>query len=253
MPNELEATISLITQNLNGQSQKYEGLLLLKSFVSQCQLDVIEQKGALWMSLCTKVCGQKKPAVAVCLAYDIIGDLLERSLHIPELGKSISSTLLSKVIESIAGQSPECHLAALKCLQVCMRLYAGPCGSSRGIIERFLDALIDVDNMLVVRHVGKCYHLLQQIRGGGVHGIKSKDAWALLQLKYIHVLHDAMDAIYSHTSETADGNMPGDSNELKKALEKWPKLNVSAEPMARATALFTRFRNTCEFLRVALR
>lgn len=252
-PNELESTVSQITNNLNSHAQKYEGLLLLKSFVSQCQLDVLEQKGGLWISLCTKICGQKKPAAAVCLAYDILVDLLERSLHVPELGKSIANNLLSKVIETVAGQSSECQLAALKCIEACMRLYPGPCGSSRGIIERLLDALIDDGDLAVVRQTGKCHHLLQQVRGGGTQGIKSKDAWALLQLKLVHVLHESLDALYSHTSETADGNVHGAGAELTKALEKWPKLNLSAEPVARVTALFNRFRNECEFLRIALR
>lgn len=249
----MESTVSLITNSLNSQSQKYEGLLLLKSFVSQCQLDVIEQKGGLWISLCTKICAQKKPAAAVCLAYDIVIDLLERSVHVPELGKSIANNLLGKVIETIGGQSSECRLVALKCIEACMRLYPGPCGSSRAIIERYLDALIDDSDVAVVRQTGRCHHLLQQVRGGGTQGIKSKDAWALLQLKLVHVLHEALDGIYSHTSETADGNSLGASDELKKALEKWPKLSLSAEPVARATALFNRFRNVCEFLRVALR
>lgn len=252
-PNELESTVSLITNSLNSHGSKYEGLLLLKTFVAQCQLDVIEQKGGLWISLCTKVCGQKKPAAAVCLAYDILIDLLERSVHVPELGKSIANNLLSKVVETVGGQAPECHLAALKCIEACMRLYPGPCGSSRGIIERFLDSLIDDSDVAVVRQTGKCHHLLQQVRGGGTQGIKSKDAWALLQLKLVHVMHEALDAIYSHTSETADGNVHGTSDELAKALEKWPKLNLSAEPVARVTALFNRFRNLCEFLRIALR
>lgn len=189
----------------------------------------------------------------VCLAYDILIDLFERSVNVPELSKSIANNLLSKVIETIGGQSPECHSSALKCIEACMRLYSGPCGSSRGIIERFLDALIDDTDIAVVRLVGKCHHLLQQVRGGGTQGIKSKDAWSLLQLKLVHVLHESLDAIYSHTSETADGNVHDTSDELTKALVKWPKLNLSAEPVARVATLVNRFRNLCEFLRVALR
>lgn len=249
----MESTIALITNNLNSHDQKYEGLLLLKTFATQCQLDVIEQKGSLWISLCTKVCAQKKPAAAVCLAYDILIDLLEKSIHVPDLSKSIANNLLSKLIETVNGLSAECHLAALKCIDTCMRLYAGPCGSLRGIIERFLDTLIDDSDVAVVRQTGKCHHLLQQVRGGGTQGVKSKDAWALLQLKLVYVLHEALDAIYSHTSETADGNVHGASDELMKAVEKWPKLTLSAEPVARVTMLFNRFRNLCEFLRVALR
>ena len=77
---------------------KYRGLLLLKAFLKQCPLDIFEQKATLWINLCTKVCAQRKPGNAVGLAYDVLGDILEISVHIPELAKSIP---LSKIIETI--------------------------------------------------------------------------------------------------------------------------------------------------------
>lgn len=47
--------------------------MLLNAFLPQCSLDVFEQKGALWITLCTKICAQKKPAESVALSYEVLG------------------------------------------------------------------------------------------------------------------------------------------------------------------------------------
>lgn len=241
--------VSLITNSLNAHKKKYEGLLLLKSFLSQCQLDIVEQKGAIWLSSCAKICAQKKPAANVSLSYDVIGDILAKSVHIPDLGKSISSNLLGKIIESVNDLSPECHLAALRCLEICMKLYAGPCGSSRTIIERFLTNFIDSNNRTVVIQSAKCLHLLQQVRGGGTQGLSQKAAWSLLQVQLLGSLHETLDQIYANTSETYDNqNLGGEQVTLKTT-----ELRLSAEPVERATQLVTRLQNLCEFLRIVLR
>lgn len=244
----MDITVTLITNSLNSHEKKFEGLLLLRTFVTQCQLDIIEQKGSLWLSLCTKICMQKKPLSTVSLSYDVISNILTKSIIIPDLSKTISSTLLSKIIESVNGLPSECYFAALKCLEICMKLYAGPCGSSRGIIDRFLCGLVDSTNRSLVLQAGKCLHLLQQVRGGGggVQGMSQKGAWSLLQSQLLGSLHRILDDIYANTMETYDGNM-GDAITLKIA-----ELNLSAEPLERAVQLVTRFKNLCEYLRVAL-
>lgn len=189
---------------------------------------------------------QKKPSAAVSLSYEVISGILTKSIIIPDLGKTISSTLLSKIIESVNGLPSECHFAALKCLETCMKLYAGPSGSSRGIIDRFLCGLVDTTNHSLALQTAKCLHLLQQVRGGGVQGMSQKGAWSLLQSQLLGSLHRTLDDIYANTMETYDGNT-GESVTLKTT-----ELNLSAEPLERATQLVTRFQNLCEYLRVAL-
>lgn len=239
--------MTLITNGLNSHQKKFEGLLLLRSFLSQCQLDIIEQKGSLWLSLCTKICMQKKPSAVVSLSYEVISDILTKSIIIPDLGKTISSTLLSKIIESINGLPSECHFAALKCLEICMKLYSGPSGLSRGIIDRFLCGLVDSTNHSLVLQTAKCLHLLQQVRGGGAQGMSHKGAWYALQSQLLGSLHRTLDDIYANTMETYDGN-----DTVQMVTLKTTELNLSIEPLERATQLVTRFKNLCEYLRVAL-
>lgn len=240
--------MSLITNCLNSHDKKHEGLLLLQSFLLQCQLDVIEQKGNLWLSLCTKICAQKKPAATVCLSYEIINDILAKSVHIPDLGKAISSNLLSKIIESVNGLPAECHLAALKCLENCMKQYAGPCGSSRAIIDRFLGTFIDSTNPVLVNNSGKCLLQLQQVRGGNVQGTSLKSAWSNLQLQILGSLHVILNQLFANTAETYDGYNFDEEISTLKVVE----LNLSPEPVERATQLLTRFKNLCEYLRIVL-
>lgn len=243
----------MITNNINNQSTSYEALLLLKSFLSQVQLDLVEQKGVVWLSQCVKICNQKYSSSATLLAYNLIEDFLEKSVHIPDLGKAITSNLLSKIIESIQGLPRECFLSALKCVETCMRIYPGSCGASRGIIERFLENFIDENDVGLVQRVGKCHHMLQQVRGGGNQGIKQKDSWSIHQLRLIHLIHDVLDLIFQHTSETVDGNVPIDNEDLKKAIARWPSLKLITDPLPRITALFIRLRNLCKFLQITLR
>lgn len=243
--------VSQISYQLNNVSSKYEGLLLLRAFLPQCSLDLIEQKGALWLTICTKVCLQKKPTNAVLVAYDVIIKLLERSVHVPDLAKAITGNLLAKIIESVCVVPSQCQLAALGCLQVCMNLYPGPSGSSRGAIERHLASFVDQTDAVLVQEAGKCLLLLQQIRGSGSQGVSQKGAWAALQMQLLGSLHANLDQIYAKTAETHDaGHFGGVDGE--EALLKVPELALSPEPMTRATQLVTRFGNLCQYLRIAL-
>lgn len=244
----MDSIVSLITNCLNSYDKKHEGLLLLQSFLVQCQLNLIEQKGNLWLSLCTKICVQKKPAVTVCLGYEVINDILVKSIHIPDLGKNIASNSLSKIVESIIGSSPECHLAALKCLETCMKLYAGPSGASRVIIDRFLGTFIDSRNHALVIQSGKCLIQLQQVRGGSVHGHSVKSTWSDLQSQLLGSLHTILNQLFEKTTETYDGFNFDDELTTLKTVE----FNLSPEPVQRATQLLTRFENIIDYLRIAL-
>lgn len=246
--NELETIISLITNSLNSHNKKHDGLLLLKSFLAQCQLDIVEQKGQLWLSLCTKICAQKKPAATIAVACDVINEILAKSVHIPDLGKAVSSNLLGKIIESAVGLPPECHLAAMKCLENCMKYYAGPSGSSRGAIERFLGQFIDSTNRPAVIRSAKCWLQLQQVRGGSAQGTSVKTAWTNLQSQILGSLHGLLNQLFANAAETYDGFNFDDEIATLNVVE----LNLSPEPVERATQLSTRFRNLCEYLRVAL-
>lgn len=78
---ELESVTSHLTNLMNNFATKHQGLMLLNAFLPQCSLDVFEQKGALWITLCTKICAQKKPAESVALSYEVLGKCLFNSIR----------------------------------------------------------------------------------------------------------------------------------------------------------------------------
>lgn len=211
----------------------------------QCPLAVLEQKGALWISLCTKICVQKQPIDCIPLAYNVLGKLLEKSTHIPDLGKSIASNLLSKIVESTVNVPPSAALAAMKCLEICMRTYPGPCGVVKGYIAKSHLKVIDTHNEIELEQAAKCLHLLQQVRGGGAQGISHKNSWTEYQLQLIGTLHEHFDLLFANAAETFDGS------NVKERLNI-PELNLRPEPVIRASQLITRITNLTEFLRVML-
>lgn len=184
----------------------------------------------------------------ICLSYEVANDILLKSVFIPDLGKAIANNLLSKLIESVNVVPSECHLAALKCLENCMKLYAGPSGASRGIIDRFIGNFIDSTSQELVFQSGKCLLQLQQIRGGSVQGTSLKSAWSNLQSQLLVSLHALLNQLFVNTTETYDGVNFDDETSVVKAVE----LNLSPEPIERTTQLLTRFKNLCEYIRIAL-
>lgn len=68
--------MSHISNLLNDSATKLQGLLLLNSFLPQCPLDIFEQKGALWITLSTKVLVQRKPHTTVSLALCVLSKFI---------------------------------------------------------------------------------------------------------------------------------------------------------------------------------
>lgn len=62
---------------MNTPSTRESGLLLLDSYLPQCTLDVLEEKGSSWIMLCVKTCSQKSPVNAVPLAYEVLSNTFE--------------------------------------------------------------------------------------------------------------------------------------------------------------------------------
>lgn len=76
------------------------------------------------------------------------------------------STILEKVIEEIKStyfNSPKAEVV-LECLFTCLRTYAGPCGSRKIPLEKYLCTYVDSEiSTSTVRLAGKCLNSLQQV------------------------------------------------------------------------------------------
>lgn len=91
-------------------------------------------------------------------------------------------------------------------------------------------------------------HILQ-IRGGGNQRIIHKNAWALYQTQLIRSIHNIYDLLFAHISETFEYTQ---SSEYEIPKLPYDDNLSNVEPIARAITLFTRFKNLCTYLEVAL-
>ncbi|XP_055371693.1 proline-, glutamic acid- and leucine-rich protein 1 [Condylostylus longicornis] len=245
---QAEAVYQNIAQKINKQQSQEEGLILLHCFLTQCNLDIIEQKGIMWTTTCLKICSQNRGNSLVSLAYEILGILLEKSCNIPELAKSFSGNYVGKICEMLRLSEPNSYLSTLKCLSICLKNYPGSCGGgSRNLIEQFLiKNFVDSSEQNFVKLSGICLHLLQQVKGGSAFGNSQKVSWKTYQLKLLGSLHNILDLLFINCAEYFD------FEKEEYNLDLYP-LNLSDEPLSRTGQLTTRFKNLVNYLMIAIR
>lgn len=192
---------------------------------------------------------QRKPIDAVSISYDVLAQLLAKAIHVPELTKAINSNLLAKIMETTLNLPTDlrsAQLAALHCLESAMRHYSGAAGIGKATTEKFILSFVDsVDDALVAAS-GRCLLLLQQTRGGGAQSAAHKLAWSQLQSFALGTLNELLDGCFANTSEFVD-TLQGTSDRLPLV-----PLQLSDEPVLRATQLTTRFQNVCKYLQISL-
>ncbi|XP_055906809.1 proline-, glutamic acid- and leucine-rich protein 1 [Eupeodes corollae] len=235
-----------ITSVLSKPATRREGLILLQCYLDQCPVDALEQKGVLWMTLALKACNSKESETVGELVYGVLKNLATKSVDIPDLSKAFISNFLNKIYDSLSTVVPCAYQSALECVETCLRLHPGPSGPSRGSIEKFLFKFTDSTDEVLTLWSGKCLHLLQQVRGGGVQGISHKAAWQSYQMKLLGSLHSLMDSAFSNCTELYDDSIEKDQLNIAP-------LELSDEPVKRAMQIYIRFRNLVKYLIAALR
>lgn len=125
-------------------------------------------------------------------------------------------------------------------------MFPGACAPVRGKLEKFILKFIDSTDENLVLWSAKCFHILQQIKGGSVEGLNAKQAWHFYQTKLIGNLHQLLEILFANVTEFYD-------DPIEKATLKIPALKLSDEPIARAYQAVTRFNNLVTFLKVALK
>ncbi|XP_055851289.1 proline-, glutamic acid- and leucine-rich protein 1 [Episyrphus balteatus] len=241
-----DSIVQHITSVLSKPATRHEGLVLLKCYLDQCPVEALEQKGHLWLTLALKACNPKELESVGELVYVVLKTLAIKSVDIPDLSKAFISNFLNKIYDSLSSVIPLAYQSALECIETCLRLHPGPSGPSRGSIEKFLLKFTDTTDENLSLLSGKCLHLLQQVRGGGVQGISQKAAWQNYQMKLLGSLHSLMDSAFANCTELYDDFVE------KEQLNIAP-LVLSDEPVKRAMQIYIRFRNLIRYLIAALR
>ena len=161
-----------------------------------------------------------------------------------DLNKTIQNKYVQKIVENIT-KSKSTSLEPLKCLEVLLKLHPGTCGISKNAIEAFCKGNVDSKSECLVEKSGKCLHLIQQTRGGGVSGGVYKKCWSEYQTQLIGTLEGLFSQLFK--------NVENVSVETPKSEKfKINDLKLSPEPITKFGQLMTRFGNICSFLEIAL-
>uniref|UniRef100_A0A1Q3EY87 Pre-rRNA-processing protein RIX1 N-terminal domain-containing protein n=1 Tax=Culex tarsalis TaxID=7177 RepID=A0A1Q3EY87_CULTA len=242
---ELESHFVKVGSLLGSAGTRDRGLTALAHLIPQCPLEVLEEKLQYYVNVCAKVCSQRGHVATVPLAYDVLKQLLLKSLESSELNKLIISNI-PKLLDNVSSNADSStHAATLDFLETAMRHYPGVTGSAKNRIESYLYSLVDSDDATVVNRTATCLLLLQQIRGGGQHGTLHKKTWDEYQCKLVDSIHELLGRVFEHTPETFD---------VDENLEclKLPALVVQDEPVDGARRIVTRLLNLICYLEKAV-
>ena len=238
---EIESNFSKIGTLLNVPKSRDRGLVILSNVISQCPLQVLEEKLQNYFNICIKVIGSKGDEKLYIYFSE---QLLTKAKDASELHKLAISNI-PKILEHFSKKLNPSSDSALKFLSTCMKYYPGVSGSMKNKIEDFLFSFVDSEEHMLVEEAGICLHLLQQIRGGGTHGSLHKKTWNEYQSRLIGSIHEILSQIFQHTFEM---------NEVTEDIEriKFPALIYSDEPLLCARQMCIRLTNILKFLEVTI-
>ncbi|KAI8114731.1 glutamic acid and leucine-rich protein 1, Proline [Lucilia cuprina] len=245
--NEGAEIVQNITSLLTKSTSRSLGLRLLTKYIDLCPIEVLEKKGNLWITLVLKAFNSQELNCDALLIFEVLGKIIKRSLHSTDLAKSFASTHISKVYENLTKVSQFQVKYALSCIETCLRTYPGSSGPSKGVLERFLWKNVDHLDGEVVQNCGKCLHLLQQVKGGGVQGVNHKTQWKNYQLQLIGGIHSVYNEMFSNCAEIYE-------EKIEQVKFPWEaeQHKFDAEPVRKAAQMYTRCHNMIKYLIIAL-
>lgn len=131
---------------LGSQEKRFEGLMLLKTVVDQCPVDILQNNILIWVQTILKILqhhgessGNRK------LAYKILKQVLQCLLNCPHLKREASTSVLPTLLDTLLESSidDEWIEQAADCLSAYIKYFPVTCGLKKDKIEEFLILLLD--------------------------------------------------------------------------------------------------------------
>ncbi|KAJ9601633.1 hypothetical protein L9F63_000241 [Diploptera punctata] len=246
--NAIQPIVSNINSKLNSATSRLEGLLLLKTFLPQCSIDIFGDNVMFWMQLCLKIgeVGLNKYE-ASNTAYQVLKILLQMSDHLPEIKRKISSGIVPKIIENFQHIKPEeVSLSVLDCLEQLMYKYGSACGQQRDVLEKCIIQYLDCKESDVVKRVAHCLAYLPLLGGGGAVGSSHIASWKQHQQTLCATLHGILDELFDDIREIPNSYSCATSKKLDL-----PEIKETSS-LVRVHILVTRFINISKCLQAML-
>ncbi|XP_071455324.1 proline-, glutamic acid- and leucine-rich protein 1-like [Hetaerina americana] len=173
----LAQIVADINSKLNDGNSRSEGLLLLRTFLSQCPDEIFSLNAYSWASQALSATERKlnendQKKVISDLPFAVLKQIVEFSGPFPVVTRQLS-LVVSKILRLLTGYEIQDFLAdgqsscvLLQCLQSCMKYYSAQCVAFKGAIENLLLGLIFCKNESVIHEASKCFLLLALINPG---------------------------------------------------------------------------------------
>ncbi|XP_067145403.1 proline-, glutamic acid- and leucine-rich protein 1-like [Centruroides vittatus] len=176
-PKTVENVISKIQLYLNQDTERLQGLSILRVLLKQCSSEVFIQNSYNWLRQAHKILQNDSRLLNKQLAFAFVKDILGHSRHFPELKKQfndISQSLITNVLKS---SIDELEVEGLECLKECMKYFPGACGIMKSQIEAHIWKILmnsDGENKEIA---ASCFALLVMCGGGGHNNVNYVLNW----------------------------------------------------------------------------
>lgn len=170
--------LKLLHDQLNRSKKcNLNSLLLLQLVVRQSPNVVLVENGLAWMDYLIKIIKVNVKRNISSLARDIVYDIIALVSQNSELSRKFASSQLANLIPALLATNENACVSSLKCLQLCMKNFRGPCRQLKIEIEQYLFGLFDSSDEEISKHVAKCFIMLPGLGGGGEKGVLYSKAW----------------------------------------------------------------------------
>lgn len=139
-------------------------------------------------------------------------------------------------------------VAALRCCEICLKLFPHDTYPYKGKIEQFLKKQICCLNNDTSIYVGKCFHLLQTVRDK--IGKNQKEQWSIYMQELLHSVHILLNQLYSKYSNNVTYTTKGSESGYNMILSDD---KLSKDLIEKYGQLYLQFRNIVNYLIIAIR
>ncbi|XP_069676657.1 proline-, glutamic acid- and leucine-rich protein 1-like [Periplaneta americana] len=248
-PNAIQPIVAYINNKLNTSTTRHEGLLLLKTFLPQCSVDLFGEYVVSWMEQCLKIReDDQNKKVFTNTSYQVLKILLQMSDSMPELKRPVSGLVVPKVIDNFQQILPkEAPLSVLECLEILMSNYGPSCGQQKNILEKCLLQYIDTVDVNISKRTARCVAFLPLLGGGGSLGANHVARWKQDLQKICATLHCILDDLFDNIRELPNSYR----NTTESETLPLPAITETT-PLVRVYQLATRFVNVSRCLQAML-
>ncbi|KAG8232447.1 hypothetical protein J437_LFUL012371 [Ladona fulva] len=209
---ELQSVVAQINSNLNEHNNRFCGILILKTFLSQCPDEIFSSNAFSWVSQLMRAINDKTELAVDSeneLSFLVLRDIIVASSQFPDVSKQLLPLIPKLLTILTSGITKDCE-ESLLCLQSCMKYYSSQCFSFKAAICKLLLDELTSECESLVEVAAECFALLPLLGGSSgikrvsiINGINANYSgeWNQLLSKVIRTLHIILNSFFAGVNE----------------------------------------------------